>query len=173
MLNENQGLGHTEPGKKDAVPGAAGEVLTVRLTLLELMALKNAAADHGFIGSRTMLQSTSERLRGIGLIEHRNDVVDDEKLAKAVKENRKALAIAKPNPGDEKAIERFRQVLYDCSNRLRGASRSGLWLTKRGQRYAAMAVTIALPGRSKPTGPSSPGTTAPSVQPTKKDSDAS
>lgn len=27
MLNENQGLGHTEPGKKDAIPGAAGKPL--------------------------------------------------------------------------------------------------------------------------------------------------
>jgi hypothetical protein len=145
--------------------------MTIQLSVSELMALRNAAAKGGLIDYREVRDVIKDKLCGLGLVERRNDVVTDKaKLADAIKANREALAIPKPAPGDYLALQKFREVLYACCERLRSVRHSGLFLTDLGKRYASLNVTIALPGSRKPaTAPPSASNLTPQSSPKTKD----
>ncbi len=144
----SKGLGSTVPPDSKST---LRESVPVRLSVSELMALRNAAAKGGLIDYRDVKDATRDKLRGLGLIKRRDDVVTDKaKLQEAIRTNREALAGRKARPDDYAGLQKFREVLYACCERLRNTRHSGMFLTELGQRYAAMNVAIALPGERRP-----------------------
>jgi len=129
-------------------------MVTIQLSLQDLMVLRNAAKHPVGMIERGVSEAIKNKLGGLGLIESRHNVTDEKRLTAAIKLNRAALkGIAKTDPADSKALGNLRELANECARRIWESTMNGFFITAKGREYAEAEIEIRTPGTKGRTRP--------------------